>query len=87
MAVYVDALFRTMPTPRWPYMMACHMTADTHEELMHMARRLRLSRAWLQNPGTRWEHFDLTRAKRNQAVLLGAVEESGRESAMRMYGK
>lgn len=55
-------------------MPSCHMTADTSAELQRMARRLQLKPAWIQCPGTRQEHYDLTPAKRLRAVELGATD-------------
>jgi len=55
------------------------MMADTHQELMTMAKRLRLKEEWLQKKGSRGEHFDLTPRTRERAVGYGAVEISARE--------
>jgi hypothetical protein len=72
MTVYVDDMLlpatvgRT--TSRWS-----HMFADTSEELIAFARKLRLSDAWIQYPGTYKEHYDLTETVRNKALRLGAV--------------
>lgn len=87
MTVYVDNLGPTTPTKRWPYRQSCHMTADTHDELIEMAKRLRLNRDWLQHPGGRLEHFDLTASKRREAVRLGAVQETRREAAHRILDR
>lgn len=50
----------------------CHMIADTHEELMAMAHRLKLKPEWIQKPGTDDEHFDLIPSKRTLAIKYGA---------------
>lgn len=75
MAIYVDPLFATQPSQKWPYRQACHLTADTVEELHAFAKKLGLKRIWFQghhrNP-LFW-HYDLTENKRRQAILLGAV--------------
>lgn len=84
MSVYVDQLRPTPRSARWPYDQACHMTADSHGELLEMAGRLRLSRAWIQAAGLWHEHFDLTPAKRAEAVRHGAVETTGRERIKQM---
>jgi hypothetical protein len=76
MAVYVDQLFPVtsgMITGFWAWRYACHMTADTHDELEAMARTLNLDPAWIQHKGRRTEHYDLTRNKRDQAVRSGAL--------------
>lgn len=85
MAVYVDAIQEypvDLISPaaqrfgtRW-----CHMTADTPRELLDMARKLKLSPAYLQRGGSRKIlHFDLVPSKRAQAIRFGAVEITGAE--------
>lgn len=73
MSVYVDDM-RMQATVgqlnrRWS-----HMMADTTEELLAFAAKLRLRPEWIQYPGTWKEHFDVTDAKRYQAIKLGAVQ-------------
>lgn len=83
MSVYVDALFDVTPemvTGRWPYGKACHLTADTREELEAMARQLGLKPAWIQHKRRPTEHYDLTPGKRLQAIRLGAREITVAES-------
>lgn len=47
MAVYVDELFDTQGlSPRWPFDQACHLTADTLEELHAFATNLAMKRSW-----------------------------------------
>ena len=76
--VYVDEL-RTYPvTHRWRYGQACHMIADTLEELHEFATKLQLRRAWFQ-PHDRWPHYDLTAKRRIVAIEKGAVEITARE--------
>ena len=72
MAVYVDDLFPTRRTRRWPYVKACHMIADSRLELFEMANTLYLDMDWLQRGG-RLEHFDLTSGKRIHALRAGAI--------------
>lgn len=71
-----------------------HLFADTQGELHAFAARLGLQRRWFQDPtkvgkpqakpGSRaaenW-HYDVTDAKRKQAITLGAVEVTWREAA------
>ena len=57
----------------------CHMTADTTDELVAMARRIGLRPSWIQHPGDWHEHFDLTLSKRKLALEAGAVEVDGME--------
>lgn len=78
MSVYVDNMRRTARpagyrgwgAPSWS-----HLFADTPMELRRFAvETLGLSPAWLQNPGTHREHFDVTETVRAKAVALGAQE-------------
>jgi hypothetical protein len=87
MAVYVDELIdtRTLPAGQhapWPYHYACHMIADTHQELMDVALRLGCSFGWLQQQGTPQEHFDLAGGMRARAIHAGAVEVTREEMAL-----
>jgi Protein of unknown function (DUF4031) len=74
LTVYVDEM-------RAPFgrMVMCHMVADSTEELLAMADRLRLRRHWIQKPGTAHEHFDIPITTRALAVRLGAVEITRRQ--------
>lgn len=74
MAVYVDTM-----RAAFKGMIMCHMFADSHEELMAMAKRLELKPEWIQDPFTYREHFDISRTKRDKALRLGAKEISFRE--------
>lgn len=83
MTVYVDDAFVEGDWGRWAG--GGHMQADTVEELHAFATRLTLKRAWFQcKPGRpEHDHYDLTRSKRTQAILLGAADESWRDAAKR----
>lgn len=77
MTVYVDDMNMHARVPngaRTVDAIWCHMTADTTEELLTMAKRIGLRPAWIQYPGTWKEHFDVTAPKRAQAVQRGATE-------------
>lgn len=76
MAVYVD-----MPIWTFGRMKMCHMTADTHGELVAMADRIGVARKWIQYAGTWKEHFDICKSKRALAVRFGAVELNTLEQA------
>lgn len=69
MAVYVDSM-------QSPYrsMIMCHMMADTTEELIAMADKIRVRRKWIQDAGTPREYFDICLTKRRLAILNGAKE-------------
>lgn len=61
------------------------MQASSLEELHAMAGRIGLQRAWFQEKLGRPEHdhYDLTRAKRRQAIAAGAVPETWRQAVHR----
>jgi hypothetical protein len=72
MTVYVDDMLRPARVgairSRWS-----HLFADSTAELHDTGTRLGLDPAWVQHPGTRREHFDLTEGKRQLALRLGAT--------------
>ena len=68
MTVYVDS-----ECIRWRGRDWCHLVADSVEELHDFAARLGLQRNWFQNRG-RYPHYDVTRAVRNRALRMGAVD-------------
>ncbi len=82
MSVYVDP-----PIWRFRNMLMCHMTADTHNELVAMADAIGVSRKWIQYPGTWREHFDICKSKRELAIRHGAIELTTRESAERIAAR
>jgi hypothetical protein len=84
MAVFVDDAFRH--GDHWGHWQGGgHMQADSLEELHEMADRLGLMRSWFQTkPGRPWhDHYDLTSARREQAIRLGAISITWREAARR----
>jgi hypothetical protein len=86
MAVYVDDLMEWPRTRQWPFGLACHMVADTLEELHAMARQLRLKPEWFQaSPPHRVPHYDLTAHKRSQAIACGAVDDEEAMAACTAY--
>lgn len=77
--IYVDPLFATPITPRWPYPWACHLFGDDVEALHRFARRAGLKRAWFQPAGPGPDkpgipHYDLTKGMRERVLLMGARE-------------
>jgi hypothetical protein len=82
MPVYVDGSVH--PFGR---MVMCHMMADSTEELMVMATKIGVAHRWIQKAGTRHEHFDICKSKRERAVENGAVEVTSRELVCRMKEK
>lgn len=80
--VYVDKIFDITSYRNVPRCMrsgACHMWADTPDELINIARRIGLKLEWIQKEGTDSVHFDLTPKKRVAALVVGAVEASFKE--------
>ena len=86
MAVYVDPLFPTQPSKRWPYTHACHLTADTLRELHTFAvQQLGLRSVWYQHHTKRAScHYDLTANKRRQALRAGAISLTHEQMAERV---
>lgn len=79
MAVYVDQIQNWPTTIRCFKGGSCHLIADTVDELHAFAKRLGLRRGWFQ-PSS-WPHYDLTPARREKAVDLGAIEKTSHELA------
>lgn len=77
MTVYVDPLMNHGWVLRGHQVKNCHMVADTLEELHGMAHRIGMKREWFQDG--RMPHYDLTEARRKNAVWWGARELSRRE--------
>lgn len=63
-------------------MLMCHMIADTEEELHTMAAALGLKRSWFQDK--RIKHYDVSKGKREIAILLGAIPLERREYVAKM---
>ncbi len=82
MAVFVDDM-------RAPFgnMIMCHMSADTHEELVEMADKIGVQRKWIQYEGTYKEHFDIAMSKRKLAVRQGAKEVETHEFGLWLIAK
>jgi hypothetical protein len=78
MSVYVD----DMEAP-FGRMKMCHMTADTHAELLAMADRIGVARRWIQYPGQWKEHFDICLSKRASAIRFGAIQLSMQDLVMK----
>jgi hypothetical protein len=74
MSCYVDK-----PEWEWRGEMWCHLVADSLPELHAFARQLGLRRSWFQAPPqTRYPHYDITAAKRELALSLGALSADRR---------
>lgn len=70
--IYVDPLRVVTPHSQWRYPEACHMIADTAEELDAFASRIGLRRSWRQASDP--PHYDLTRKRREKALKAGAID-------------
>lgn len=75
MAVYVDD-FEIPATVGGRFDRWSHLIADSPTELRAFAKKLGLSPAWIQKPGTDREHFDITHGMRMKAIGLGAEKIS-----------
>src|SRR5260370_16839674 len=83
MAVYVDDMNLQADVPdgrravrvRWN-----HLFADTEEQLRAFAAKIGLKAEWIQDPGGRHAHFDVTTGKRQQAIADGAKAVTWREA-------
>lgn len=80
MTVYVDDMYM-YDMGKFGRMKMSHMIADTHEELVSMARSIGVAEKWIQQRGTHQEHFDISMSRRMLAVRNGAVEISMHELA------
>ena len=82
MPVYVDPLFETGKYWAGPRSgtQACHLRADTLEELHEFAAKIGMRPEWFQDkPGQ--PHYDLTETRRALAISRGAIPLSRREWA------
>lgn len=67
MTVYIDDM-----EADFGRMKMCHMIADTSEELLAMVDAIGVQRKWIQYPGTKSEHFDISLGKKQLALQHGA---------------
>lgn len=72
MSVYVDEMQVCIPNKNWHYGQACHLVADSTEELHKFGTRLGLHFSWFQAKSI--PHYDLTTGMRRKAVKFGAIE-------------
>ncbi len=86
--IYVDSIVPCYPTAKWRHGESCHLYADRGDDgwLHEFAAMIGLKREWFQ-PGKRLPYYDLTRAKRAEAVQAGAIERTIRETGLHMKGK
>ena len=74
MTVYVDDMYAA-----YGRMRMCHMIADSRSELDAMADQIGVARRWIQEAGSRREHYDVSMTARWKAVALGAIEITQRQ--------
>lgn len=82
MSVYVDDMRAQFGT-----LVMCHMVADSHEELVAMADRIKVQQKCIQKAGTIYEHFDICLSKRALAVKLGARQITMKELGRMLHGR
>ena len=87
MSVYVDDAFVGGDWGKW--IGGGHLQADTADELHEFAARLGLKRSWFQSkPGRpEYDHYDLTRSKRDLALRIGAIDEGSRGAVRRALAR
>jgi len=64
--IYVDQPIHSWKGKKW-----CHLVADDIQELHDFATKLKLKREWFHNHRIQ-PHYDITAAKRELAISLGA---------------
>lgn len=87
MTVYVDPLMPCITSRRWPWGEACHLFSPDWAELHAFAARLGLVHSWFQNRRGKLPHYDLTAAKRQQALAMGAVALTDGEEIIAAYAR
>ena len=80
LTVYIDDMYRST-IGRLGRMSMSHMMADTRNELLAMADRIGMRRAWLQHPdaGRDRAHFDVSLERRKRAIAFGAIPVTRRD--------
>lgn len=83
MAIYIDDMNLRADVPdgarsvrgRWS-----HLFANTEDELRAFAKRIGLKESWIQHPGQRRAHYDVTARMRQRAIAAGAKPVTWREA-------
>ena len=71
--IYVGDICPCIPNHNWRYRESCHLFCGGDLDELHVfAAKLGLRREWFQDKAS-MPHYDLTRAKRRQAIRLGAI--------------
>lgn len=82
MSVYVDDM-----AAKFGRMTMSHMIADSHDELIAMAKKIGVAEKWIQKRGEEFEHFDICQSKKNLAIEYGAVEVSQRDLVLKIRAR
>lgn len=82
MSVFVD-----LPTHKFGRMIMCHMIADTYDELIEMVDKIGVERRWIQKEGSKYEHFDISKGKRELALRRGAINLTTKELVIKIREK
>jgi len=82
MSAYIDNMMPSIISKNWPYQRACHLIADSLDELHLFASSIGLRRRWFQNHSI--PHYDLTESKRALAIKLGAIPLGTKEYVVKM---
>lgn len=83
MSVYVDNFAEWGgPLAQFGRMKMSHMFATSTDELLAMADKIGLARKWIQKPGTRGEHFDVSLSLRAKAIAAGAIHVHCQDGAI-----
>jgi hypothetical protein len=78
--VYVGKMFPTKKSNIWKYNQACHLVADSIDELKKFAVSIGCKIEWFQSGNNNlYSHFDLTKNMREKAVKFGAIEGRNRD--------
>lgn len=86
MTVYADDAFCSDDPDGWGmWTGGGHLQADSLDELHAFAASIGLRRSWFQTrPGRPWnDHYDLTRTRRDAAILAGAIPEAVEDGSAR----
>ena len=77
--IYVDEI-AIYPNAKQPFDSgSCHLFSDAdNTELIEFAKKIRLNPSWLQHDSI-FDHFDLTKGKRYQAIKAGAKSVTMKE--------
>lgn len=80
--IYVGEMMACLVNSNWRWRESCHLFCNGNlDELHTFAVKLGLRREWFQKHAA-MPHYDLTRAKRQQALCLGAIPADRRTEGL-----